>query len=129
MADIDADHARRAALQQHVGEPAGALADVEAGQALDSQARSRQRTLELEPAARYEAQLGVVGHLELAGIGQVLAGLARHGPRAARTPAHRAAFDQALGGRACRRKAALHEELIGAHRRGRVVVALVVVAQ
>ena len=67
--DLDADDARRAALQQHVGEAAGALADVEAGHAGDVDAAPGDRGVELQAAARDEAQLRIVGDLDLAVVG------------------------------------------------------------
>ena len=70
--DVDADHTRRAALQQHVGEAAGALADVQAGHAGHVDAAVRERAVELEAAARDETQLRVVGDLDLAARGQVV---------------------------------------------------------
>jgi hypothetical protein len=47
-ADVDADHVLRAALQQHVGEAAGALADVEAGHAGDVDAATFERRGQLQ---------------------------------------------------------------------------------
>ncbi len=60
VADVDADHACRAAPQQHVAEAARALADVEAGRAGDVDRAAVERGLELDAAARDVAQLGVV---------------------------------------------------------------------
>jgi hypothetical protein len=115
VADVDADDALRAALQQRVGEAAGALAEVEAGHARDVEAEPRQRAVELQAAARDEAQLGVVGDLELGAARQVLARLGRHAPAGRRAPAHGAGGDQPLRGRSRRRHAALDEQLVGAH--------------
>jgi hypothetical protein len=88
VADVDADDVLRAALQENVGEAAGALAEVEAGHAGDVEAEARQRAVELQPAARDEAQLGVVGDLDVGSLGQVLARLGRHAPARRRAPAH-----------------------------------------
>ena len=78
VADVDADDVLRAALQQRVGEAAGALAEVEAGHAGDVDAEPRQRAVELQAAARDEAQLGVVGDLDFGAARQVFARLGRH---------------------------------------------------
>jgi len=67
------------------------------------------------PAARHPAQLGVVGDLQLAALGQLVARLARCRPARRAAPAHRALRDQPLRGRARRRETALHEQLVGAH--------------
>ena len=48
VADVDADDVLRAALQQHVGEAAGALAEVEAGHAGDVEAEARESAVELQ---------------------------------------------------------------------------------
>ena len=85
--------------QQHVGEAAGALADVQAVLARHVDAGAGQRRVELEPGARHPAQLGVVGDLDLAALGQVFAGLARQRPACARRASARRRLDQPLRGR------------------------------
>jgi len=67
------------------------------------EAAVRERTVELQAAARHEAQLGIVGNLELAFLGQVFARLARHCPALRAEPAHCAGIDQPLRGRTRRR--------------------------
>ena len=114
VADLDADDVRRAALQQHVGEAAGALADVEAGHAGDVDAAVRDRGVELEAAARDEADLGIVGHLERRVIGKRLAGFPGHHPRAAAAPAKGALRNQPGRSGARGRDAALDGQDVGA---------------
>ena len=76
----------------------------------------RERGIELQPTARDEAQLGVVGDPDLAVGRQVLTGLARRGPAARPEPAHPGVLDQPLRGGTRRRDAAAHEQLVGTHR-------------
>ncbi|MNV76900.1 hypothetical protein D3C71_1702840 [compost metagenome] len=73
MADIDADHALGALLQQAVGEAARGLAHVEAPLALRRHLERRQRAFELEPAARHIARRGLVQQLQLGIAGEVFA--------------------------------------------------------
>jgi len=101
--DVETDDAPRAAPQQRIGEAAGALADIEAVRTLHREAAVRERAVELQAAARHEAQLGIVGNLELAFLGQVFARLARHCPALRAEPAHCAGIDQPLRGRTRRR--------------------------
>ncbi len=115
VADVDADHVLHAALQQHVGEAAGALADVEAGHAGDVEAEARQRAVELQTAARDEAELGVVDDFEGAAVTDLFAGLPGDAPAGRRMPAQAAALDQARGGRSRRRQPTLHGKHVGTH--------------
>ena len=57
VADVERDHARRAALQQHVGEPARRGADVEAVEPgrIDAERVERVRELRARPARRTAA--------------------------------------------------------------------------
>src|SRR3546814_18597690 len=55
VADVEGDHARRAALGQAVGEAAGRGSDVEGATARDLDADAAQRTLELLPSAADDA--------------------------------------------------------------------------
>src|SRR3546814_4428761 len=55
VADVEGDHARRAALEQAVGEAAGRGSDVEGATARDLDVEAAQRTLELLSAAANEA--------------------------------------------------------------------------
>jgi hypothetical protein len=64
VADLDADHLRRAGLQQAVGEAAGGLADVEADRAAHVQPAAREGAFELERAAGDEAVAVVRNHVE-----------------------------------------------------------------
>jgi hypothetical protein len=52
VADVDCDHARRAALEQHVSEPAGGCAHVEAVAPAQVDAERVQRVCKLLAAAR-----------------------------------------------------------------------------
>ena len=52
VADVERDHARRAALQEDVGEPAGRRTDVEAVEAGDVEPERVERVRELVPRAR-----------------------------------------------------------------------------
>ena len=52
VADVERDHTRCAALEQHVGEPAGRRADVEAVEPVDVDAERVERVCELVPGAR-----------------------------------------------------------------------------
>jgi hypothetical protein len=117
VADVDADDAGGAAPEQHVGEASRALADVEADPAADVDRAVPERGVELQAAARDEPQLGIVDDLDLGGVGKLLAGLARHRPARTGAPADAAALDQPLRRRAARRHAALHQQLVGTHRR------------
>ena len=114
--DLDADDTRRTPMQERVGETTGALTDVEAGEAADIDRAALERALELPPAARHEAQLGVVGDLHLAVFGQVFTRFARQGPdRLPGTPAHRAGLNQSLRRRPSGCQALGQDQLVGAH--------------
>ena len=66
VADVERDHARRAALEEHVGEAAGRRADVAAVEPADVEAERIERVRELVPRARdvrrraLDGQLGVL---------------------------------------------------------------------
>ena len=114
VGDVDRDHARRAALEQAVGEATGRGADVEAARPLGRRARRLERGGELHPAARRRTaaarrpdQLGVVSDqlARLARQRPVAADphparahrLGGAGPRAARAHARRAGCRSAAG--------------------------------
>ena len=69
VADVERDHARRAPLQQHVGEAAGRGADVEAVEPRDVDAEGVERVGELVPGPRHvrrrlpDLELDVIVHL------------------------------------------------------------------
>ncbi len=58
VADVERDDARRAALQQHVGEPARRSADVEGRASLDGNAERVERMRKLDPAAADVRMIG-----------------------------------------------------------------------
>src|SRR6476659_682735 len=78
VADVERDHARGAALQQHVGEAAGRRADVESITSGDVDLERVERVVELLAAARDKARR--LGHGQLGRLLHLLAGLlvARH---------------------------------------------------
>ena len=115
MAHVQAHDLGRALLQQQIGEAAGALAHVQAHAASHRQAALGQRAFELEPAARDEAQFGVVGDFDLRVLGHVFTGFARYHPALGPQPAHRFAFDQALCRRTGGHEAELNDSLVKAH--------------
>jgi len=115
--DVDAHHPGGAALQQAIGEAAGRLAHVEAQLAGGVDTARRQSAFELEPAARHVARFRRVEQLELGRFGHVVLVLDDVAPRVARariTPAQ-AAGNEPHGLRTRCGKAALHQQLIGAH--------------
>ena len=75
MGDVEGDHARRAALQQAVGEAAGRGADVEAVEAGDVDSQRLERVRELDAAAGDERRR--LDHEQLGVVGDQLARLAR----------------------------------------------------
>jgi hypothetical protein len=97
MTDIDANHPRRAVLQQAVGEATGRLTQVQTKQPGDLQASLRQGPLELETTTRYVLGLSRVGELQVRAHGQFVAIFGDLLPgRIALAPKH-AGGDQALG--------------------------------
>ena len=116
MAHVHADHLGRAALQQAVGEAAGALAHVQAAQAVDLQAGGLERAFELQAAARDVLGLGVVEQLQLDARGNVVTILGNLLPRGQRrqAPFH-ARSDQALRLGAGGGIAVVHQKYICAH--------------
>ncbi len=80
VADVERDHARGAALEQHVGEPAGRRADVEAVEPGDVETERVERIRELVPGTRDVRRRRL--DLERRVLVHLLAGLrvARHEP-------------------------------------------------
>ena len=80
VADVERDHARGPALEQHVGEAAGRRADVERVAPGDLDAERLERVRELLAPARDEARR--LGHGQLRRLVDLLARLlvARHAP-------------------------------------------------
>jgi hypothetical protein len=113
MANVDADHPRRAVAQQAVGEAAGGLAHVQAPAPGHGHARGLERTLELEPAARDVARLGGVEQLDF-GICRQSIRLGQPAPAAGCAPA-RAGRNQALGLAATGGQAPFDKHLVGTH--------------
>ena len=113
VADVERDHARRAALQEHVGEPAGRRADVEAVEAGDVDPERVERVRELVPGARDVRRRCV--DLELDRLVDLLARL--------RVPGHAPGHHERLRLRARLGEPALDEQdvkpLLGAHAAGR----------
>ena len=106
VADVHRGDARRAVLQQAVGEAARRRADVEAVEPLDGESEMRERALELPAAAAHEAlgrldlDLRVVSHA-VAGLG---VGDALH--------AHLPLAHEALRERARLREPARHQQFV-----------------
>jgi len=110
VADVERDHARRAALEQAVGEAAGRRAQVEAVLAFGVDPERVERVRELLPAARDESRRGA--HLELDVVGDLLARLCE--------TRHETGEDERLRLRAALREPALDQHDVQAllrHRR------------
>ena len=86
VADVERDHPRGAALQQHVGEAAGRGADVEAVEPGDVEAERVERIRELVSGARDVRRRRL--DLERRVVGELLAGL--------RVPGHEPGHDERL---------------------------------
>ena len=101
VADVERDHARGAALEEHVGEAARRRADVEAVEPRGVDARShRARSRASRRRARRTAAVSVDHELDV--FVHLLAGL--------RVPRHEAGEDERLGLRAALRQPTLDEQ-------------------
>ncbi len=110
VADVERDHARRAALEQHVGEASGRRADVEGVEARHVDPEGVERVRELVPGARDVRRRRL--DLELGVLVDLLARL--------RVAGHAAGHDERLRLRARLGEAALDQQhvksLLGGHR-------------
>ena len=106
--DVNPHHHARAVLQQAVGKAAGALAHVQAGQAVHGQPHPLERGFELEAATGHVAGLGVIQQPHLGRIGNLVTIFGDALPHLALQPFH-AAGNQALGLRPGGGQATLNE--------------------
>ncbi len=115
MPDVNTHHMRRAALQKTISKTACGLPDIEAAKMCHIQANMRQRSVQLEPAARHETiqitRFDFYRNVCCDGDAR----LAQRNAKIALAREHMARCNQPLRRRSRRRKATLNEQHISTH--------------